>query len=211
MTLRPSSVRVRLTLWYTVILAGIVLALFLAVFFFVKTNLIRQLDRQVESEFRTVSQSLAEEPNELSEFETEGAGRTFQVLKGNDVLFETLAFRQSGLRVADPATPAAGRTVKSPAGTMFRLKTGPAGPDLALAVAGTGGAGSTRPADARGHPPPRPSRGLGARGVRRIRDGRPAAQAGGRHYRQSRGSPPKACRRGSPWRTPGTNSAAWRS
>jgi heavy metal sensor kinase len=137
MRLRPSSVRVRLTLWYTVILAGIVLALFLAVFFFVKTGLIRQLDREVESEFLTVSQSLAEEPNELSEFEAEGAGRAFQVIKGNDVLFETPAFRQSGLRVVDPARSTAARTVKSPAGTRFRQKTGPAGPDLALTVAVT--------------------------------------------------------------------------
>lgn len=137
MRLRPSSVRVRLTLWYTVILAGIVLALFLAVFFFVKTSLIRQLDREVESEFLAVSQSLAEEPNELSEFEADGAGRAFQVIEGNDVLFETPAFRQSGLRVADPARPTAARTVKSRAGARFRLKTGPAGPDLALTVAVT--------------------------------------------------------------------------
>ena len=73
MRLRPSSVRVRLTLWYTVILAGIVLALFLAVFFSVKASLIRHLDREVESEFQAIAQGLAEEPNELSEFETEGA------------------------------------------------------------------------------------------------------------------------------------------
>lgn len=137
MRLRPSSVRVRLTLWYTVILAGIVLALFLAVFFSVKASLFRHLDRDVESEFQAIVQGLAEEPNELSEFETEGAGRTFQVLKVNDVLFETPAFRQSGLRVADPATPTPARTVKSRAGTRFRLKTGPAGPDLALTVAMT--------------------------------------------------------------------------
>jgi heavy metal sensor kinase len=53
----------------------------------------------------------------------------------NDVLFETPAFRQSGLRVADPATPTPVRTVKSPAGTRFRLKTGPAGPGLVLTAA----------------------------------------------------------------------------
>ena len=137
MRLRPSSVRVRLTLWYTVILAGIVLALFLAVYFFVKTSLIRQLDRQVESEFQTVSQSLAEEPNELSEFETEGVRPDLPGPEGERRPLRDPGVQTSGLRVADPATPAAGRTVKSPAGTMFRLKTGPAGPDLALAVAVT--------------------------------------------------------------------------
>ncbi len=137
MTLRPSSVRVRLTLWYTVILAGIVLALFLAVYFFVKASLIRQLDQEVESEFLTVSQALAEEPNELSEMEAEGSGRVFQVFRAGSVLFETPAFKISGLRAADPAAPAAARTVRTLAGTRFRLKTGPAGPDLALTVAVT--------------------------------------------------------------------------
>ena len=137
MTLRPSSVRVRLTLWYTIILAGIVLALFLAVYVFVKTSLIRQLDREVESEFQSVERSLAEEPSELSEIETEGSGRAFLVLRGSAVLFETPAFKMSGLKVAEPMAAAAVRMVMTPSGARFRLKTGPAGPDLALAVAVT--------------------------------------------------------------------------
>lgn len=135
MRLRPSSVRVRLTLWYTVILAGIVLALFLAVFFSVKASLIRQLDRDVESEFQAIVQSLAEEPNELSEFETEGADRVFQVVQGNDVLFETPAFKMSGLRVVGPSAPAVTHTAATPAGTRFRLKTGRVGAELVLTVA----------------------------------------------------------------------------
>ena len=137
MTLRPASVRVRLTLWYTIILAGIVLALFLSVYFFVRASLVRQLDREVESEFQAVSQALAEEPNELSEIEAEGSGRAFQVVRAGEVLFETPAFKMSGLRVAEAAAPAAARTVMTPAGNRFRVKTGPAGPDLALSVAVT--------------------------------------------------------------------------
>lgn len=137
MTLRPSSVRVRLTLWYTIILAGIVLALFLAVYLFVKASLVRQLDREVESEFQSVSQALAEEPNELSDVEAEESGRAFQVVRAGAVLFETSAFKMSGLRIAEPAAPAVTRTVMTPAGNRFRVKTGPAGPDLALSVAVT--------------------------------------------------------------------------
>jgi heavy metal sensor kinase len=135
MKLRPSSVRIRLTLWYTIILAGIVLALFLAVYFFVKASLIRQLDREVESAFLSVSQALAEEPNELSEIETEGSGRTFRVVRAGEALFETAAFKASGLGVVDPSTPTAARTVLTPAGGRFRLRTGPAGPGLVLTMA----------------------------------------------------------------------------
>ena len=47
MSLRPSSVRLRLTLWYSLILAGIVLAFSLAVFFFVRAGLLRQLGQQL--------------------------------------------------------------------------------------------------------------------------------------------------------------------
>jgi heavy metal sensor kinase len=134
-TIRPSSVRVRLTLWYTVILAGIVLALFMAVYLFVKASLIRQLDREVDAEFQSVFQALAEGPNELPEIETEAPGRAFQLVRGNAVIFETPSFKTSGLGVPGPATSAASRTVKTPAGTKFRLRTGPAGPDLVLTAA----------------------------------------------------------------------------
>jgi heavy metal sensor kinase len=136
MTLRPSSVRVRLTLWYTAILAVIIAALFLGVFLFVRANLIRQLDREEESEFLAVSQALTEESSELSEIEAEGVGQAFQVVRAGTVLFETPAFKITGLKVSRPDLPAV-RTVMSPARTRFRLKTGPVSPDLALAVAMT--------------------------------------------------------------------------
>jgi hypothetical protein len=55
--------------------------LFLAVYFFVKANLIRQLDREVGSEFSVVSLALAEEPGDLTEVETELSGRVFRSAK----------------------------------------------------------------------------------------------------------------------------------
>jgi heavy metal sensor kinase len=135
MRLRPSGVRVRLTLWYTVILAGIVLALFLAVFVFVKASLFRQLDREVGSEFAAISQVLSEEPNELAEIDAEITGQAFLVSKKGAVLFETPAFKMSGLTAAGVGTASAGRSVMTPSGAGFRLKSGPAGADLVLAVA----------------------------------------------------------------------------
>ena len=131
----PSSVRVRLTLWYSAALALIILAFSLGVFLFVRASLSRQLDRQLESDFKAVAQALSEESSEISEAESDNAFRTFELFRGGKVLFETPAFRRSGL--ADfPEAPAPGvRTVRVPSGARFRLMTAPAGADLVLTIA----------------------------------------------------------------------------
>ncbi len=103
MNLRPASVRVRLTLWYSLILAGTVLVLCLCVFLFVKASLFSQLDQQLESDFRTVSQAWAEEPNETPEIETESPDKIFQIVKDGEVLYQTPEFQKSGLPLVGPA------------------------------------------------------------------------------------------------------------
>lgn len=135
MRLRPSSVRVGLTFWYSSALALIILAFSLGVFFFVKASLFRQLNRQLDSDFLAVSQVSSEEPNEVPEVENENSSRIFQLVKGGKVLFETPAFKRSGLPVLGKAAASGGRTVLSPSGARFRLKTAPVGPDLLLSVA----------------------------------------------------------------------------
>jgi heavy metal sensor kinase len=50
-TFKPKSIRVRLTLWYAVALALIVLAYALFVYLFVQNRLIAELDRQLEEDF----------------------------------------------------------------------------------------------------------------------------------------------------------------
>jgi heavy metal sensor kinase len=130
-----SSVRVRLTLWYSLVLAVIILVFSLGVFFFVKAGLLRQLNRQLDSDFLAVSQVSSEEPNEVPEAENENSSRIFQLVKGGKVLFETPAFKRSGLPVLGEAAASGGRTVLSPSGARFRLRTAPVGPDLLLSVA----------------------------------------------------------------------------
>jgi heavy metal sensor kinase len=132
---RFSSVRVRLTLWYSLALAVIILVFSLGVFFFVKAGLLRQLNRQLDSDFLTVSQALSEEPTDLPEVESEASARAFQLVKDGKLFFQTPAFARSGLPVFGQATPSGNRTVRSPAGARFRLKTGPVGPDLFLTAA----------------------------------------------------------------------------
>jgi heavy metal sensor kinase len=132
--IRPASVRVRLTLWYILMLAAIVLALFAGVYVVVRASLVGQLDRQVKSEFQAVALGLAEEPDELAEIETEMSGRLIRVRRGEAVLLQTPGFKSSGLAAAWERTPGL-RTIRTPEGTSFRSMTGPAGRGLELTVA----------------------------------------------------------------------------
>lgn len=79
---RPSSVRVRLTFWYSAALALIILAFSLGVFLFVRASLSRQLDRQLDSDFQAVAQALSEESSEISEAEGDNAFRIFELFRG---------------------------------------------------------------------------------------------------------------------------------
>ncbi|MGA2532427.1 MAG: ATP-binding protein [Candidatus Aminicenantales bacterium] len=135
MSLRPSSVRLRLTLWYSLILAGIVLAFSLAVFFFVRAGLYRQLDQQLESDFKAVFQDFSEDPNETPDIEAENSVKTFQIVKSGNLVYQTPAYQKSGLPLVTLIPPAAVRTFRSLSGGWYLLKTGQAGPGLLLTAA----------------------------------------------------------------------------
>jgi heavy metal sensor kinase len=134
-SLRPSSVRLRLTLWYSLTLAGIVLVFSLAVFFFVKAGLYRQLDQQLESDFKAVFQDFSEDPNETPDIETENSVKIFQIVKSGNLLYQTPAYQKSGLPLVDELPPAATRTSRSLSGGRYLLKTGQVGPGLLLTAA----------------------------------------------------------------------------
>jgi heavy metal sensor kinase len=134
-SLRPASVRVRLTLWYSLILAGTILVLSLFVFLFVKASLFNHLDQELESDFGTVSQALSEEPDETPEIETESSAKIFQIVRDGKPFYQTPAFQKSGLALIGPLPSAGHPTFRSPSGTRFRLKTGPAGPGVSLMMA----------------------------------------------------------------------------
>jgi heavy metal sensor kinase len=132
---RPASVRVRLTVWYSLILAGIVLVFSLFVFFFVRAGLYRQLNQHLESDFRAVLQDFSEDPNETPEIEAENSVKIFQIVKAGNLHYQTLAYQKSGLPLVGQAPPAATRTSRSSSGGRYRLKTGQIGPGLLLTVA----------------------------------------------------------------------------
>jgi heavy metal sensor kinase len=134
-SLRPASVRVRLTLWYSLILAGIIVVLSVFVFLFVKAGLFGQLNRQLESDFKTVSQASLEDPNETPDIESESAGKIFRIVKAGKLFYQTPAFERSGLSSIGRVPSAGISAFRSPSGARFRLKAGPAGPDVFLMMA----------------------------------------------------------------------------
>jgi len=135
MKIPASSVRLRLTLWYTLALTLIVLAFSLAVFLFVKDRLFRQFDRGMAKEFAALAVEVAEDEGGFSEIESQGAPILFKVIRGGAPVFRSTSFRKAGLPESS-GVPAAGiRTVRSGSGERFRLLAGPVKSDRFLVVA----------------------------------------------------------------------------
>jgi heavy metal sensor kinase len=133
--LRPFSVRLRLTLWYSLILAGIVLVFSFFVFLFVKTSLFRQLNQQLDLDYQTISQNALEDAEETPEIENENSAKLYQIAKLGILFYQTPAFQKSGLSFLGPSPPGGSQTVLSPSGARFRMKTGLVSPDVHLTVA----------------------------------------------------------------------------
>lgn len=135
MSFRPASVRVRLTLWYSLILAGTILVLSVFVFLFVKASLFNRLDQQLENDFYAVSQASSEDPNEIPEIEAESSATIFQIVKAGKLFYQTPAFQRSGLPLIGQLPSAASPTFRSPSGARFLLKTGQIGQGVFLTTA----------------------------------------------------------------------------
>jgi hypothetical protein len=134
-SLRPSSVRLRLTLWYSLVLAGTVLILSLFVFFFVQAGLYRQLNQQLDSDFQAVSQDFSEDPNEPLEIEAENSAKIVQIVKAGVLFYQTPAYHKAGLPLLTKIPAVGSRTVRSASGARFHLKTGLVAPDVLMTVA----------------------------------------------------------------------------
>jgi heavy metal sensor kinase len=127
-----SSVRLRLTLWYTLALGLIVLAFSLAVFLFVKDRLSHQFDRGMAKEFATLAAEVAEDAGDFAEIESPSL---FEVFQGEASVFRSAHFRKAGLPES-PGAPAAGfRTLRARDGERFRLLAGRVKNDRFLVVA----------------------------------------------------------------------------
>jgi heavy metal sensor kinase len=124
MRLRPRSVRLRLTIWYTAALAAIILCFVLGIYLFVRTSLLRQIDADLARDLATVVRVVRDEPNEMNELAQHGSVLLFQVIEGNEVLAETDGWSRFGLEKAvTVGEPAAPWSWEAPNDLHYRLRT----------------------------------------------------------------------------------------
>ena len=122
MRLRPRSVRIRLTIWYALALAAIVLSFALAIQLVVRASLLQQIDRQLEKDFATVARVITDEPAEINELAQHGSVNLFQVFEGNEVVAETGDWSRAGLEKGSLAKTGIPWSWEAPNGLPYRMK-----------------------------------------------------------------------------------------
>ncbi len=123
MRIRTSSVRLRLTLWYTFVLAFIVLVFSVSVYLFVKGRLFQQLDMHLAEEFSEVASEVSEKPGDVHNSESENPSRLFQLAQGQSVYYQSATYRKAGLPDVVTSPASRYRTVRPASGDRFRLLT----------------------------------------------------------------------------------------
>jgi heavy metal sensor kinase len=135
MRIRATSVRLRLTIWYTLVLASIVLVFSFSVYFFVKGRLFQQLNKQLDTDFSVINGDVSEEPLEWPDFEPEGSTILFQLVRGKSIYYQSGPYQKSRLPETIAMPSAKYQTVRSESGKRFRLLSGLTKNGLRLTVA----------------------------------------------------------------------------
>jgi heavy metal sensor kinase len=135
MRLRASSVRVRLTLWYTLVLGLIILVFSVSVYFFVQGRLFQQLDRRLAEDFSVIDGDVSEENAEVPDFEPEGSTMLFQLVRDKSVYYQSRLYASSGLPTFTNPQSDKPLTVRTASGKRFRLMTGTTKNGLLLTIA----------------------------------------------------------------------------
>ncbi len=97
MMVRPRSVRLRLTLWYTAALAMILAIFALGVYLVVRASLLHQVALRARQELAVVTGMLEENPRDIAEVEDHGMASLFAVASGDKVVYESASWRHLGL------------------------------------------------------------------------------------------------------------------
>jgi heavy metal sensor kinase len=96
MTLRPPSVRARLTLWHAGVLALVVCVFSAGIVFFVRARLYRALDQQIAQDLTTVEKVYREETGDLGELAHRMGITRFEVMEGGTVIYRTAGWPPTG-------------------------------------------------------------------------------------------------------------------
>jgi heavy metal sensor kinase len=133
--IRASSVRLRLTIWYTLVLAFIVLVFSFSVYLFVKGRLFQQLNQQLDKDFSVIAGDISEELSDVRELESQGSFKFFQLSQGKNVYYQTGSYQKAGLPEILSMPIVKYQTVQSKSGKRFHLMTGPTKNGFILTVA----------------------------------------------------------------------------
>jgi heavy metal sensor kinase len=124
MTLRPRSVRARLTLWHAAVLTVIVCAFSTGIFFFVRVRLFEDLDARLGRDLATIERTYREDPGEVSEADSRSGIKLFEVLEGDRILYRTEEWVHVELDGAlRGGAGAAARSWSSGGGPPYRVHT----------------------------------------------------------------------------------------
>ncbi len=135
MRIRPVSVRLRLTLWYSLVLALIVVIFSFLIYFFVKGRLFHQLNHQLREDLASLTEVVTKEPDEVREIEPEESPKLFLVARGTSLYFQSSPYQKAGLPMITSPGLERFRTVRSKTGRQFRLTTGTTANGFVLTVA----------------------------------------------------------------------------
>jgi len=105
MTLRPRSVRLRLTLWYAAALGVILLAFAVAVYAYAYRSLNAQVKAQLARDFASIEKLAREDPGELGELDEHGVATLFWVDADSKLLYAASGWQRLGFEDAVSRMP----------------------------------------------------------------------------------------------------------
>ena len=125
MSLRTTSVRLRLTLWHVAVLATIILGFAFGTYVFVRGSLLRQIDNHLERDLATVQRVVQHGSNELADLAQHGNVVLFQVTASGKLLAATDRWERSGLddTTANDAAIGGSQSIKAGDGERYRTKS----------------------------------------------------------------------------------------
>jgi heavy metal sensor kinase len=114
---------VRLTLWYTGVLAAILLVFALGVYFLLRNGLLVEARQRLNQDLAVVKRLVLEEPDDLEELEEHGTVLLFRVTEDDDLLYESPGWRRLKLDELLDGGPENGElTFETPAEQHFRVR-----------------------------------------------------------------------------------------
>lgn len=124
MKIRASSVRLRLTVWYTLVLAFIVVVFSVSVYLFVRGRLFQQLDQTLTEEYSAIASEASEEPRDMREPDSENSAKLFLLVQGKNIYYKSRPYQQAGLPEISEMPASRYQTIRSASNRRFRIITG---------------------------------------------------------------------------------------